>query len=59
MNPKKIHRKVKVPAIVGAGATVVLAIAAGVGAAIPETLPITTAVTTGVLTTVGYFTWSR
>ena len=54
----KLHRKVKVPAVVGTIATIGLAVAAGVGAAIPEAVPVTTAVTTGILTTIGYFTYA-
>lgn len=51
-----MNRKVKLPAIVGSIATVVLAVLAGLGT-IPELAPIATAASVAITTTVGYFTY--
>ena len=51
-----MNRKVKMPAIVGTVATVVLAVLAGLGT-VPELAPVCTAAITAINTTVGYFTY--
>lgn len=53
-----LHRKVKVPAVVGTVLTITLAVLAAIGTGVPSLVPIVTAVTTLIHTATGYFTYS-